>query len=225
MSIIRNQFGVSSVTLASAVADDATFTMQYPTGMAQAAFATGLAGSGSYVIVNGNDRWSVADPGFGVSYGASEITVTNLTGATIAAGSTITAQFETQNGNNRIPFTIPLPPLAGITAADIVTEIYPGIEGTIEHVEFVTTVAVTTAAKAATLNLEIDTTDVTGGVLALTSAALTPKGKAIEATAITANNTLTRTSKLSIEASSVTAFVEGEGFLIIYIRPTNSNEY
>lgn len=225
MTSIKNKFARISTILVSAVADDGTFTVAYPTGFSQLSFTAGLARTGGYMIVNGNDRWSQADPGFSVSYGASDITVTNLTGASIAAGSTIDMQLDVADGTQRIPLVVPLPPLSTITAADIVTEIRPGIEGVIEHAEFVTTIAATTAAKAATLNLEIDTTNVTGGTIALTSANVTPKGAAIAASAITGANTLTRESKLSVEASSVTAFVEGEGFLIVYIRPTGQDQY
>lgn len=223
MTSIKNNFARISTTLVSAVADDATFDVAYPTGFSQLSFSKGAARTAGYMIVNGNDRWSQADPGFSVSYGASAITVTNLTNAALAAGSTIDMHLDVADGNSRIPFVIPLPPLAGITAADIVTEMYPGIAGVIEYWEFVTTVAVTTAAKAATLNLEIDTTNVTG-TLALTSAGLATKGTVVGA-ACTAANTLTKESKLSVEAASVTAFAEGEGYLVVYIRPTQNDVY
>ena len=223
MTSIKNRFARISTTLVSAVADDATFTVPYPTGFAQLSFTKGMARTGGYMIVNGNDRWSQVDPGFSVSYGASLITVTNLTGYTLPAGATIDIHLDVSDGNSRIPFTIPLPPLATITAADVVTEMYPGIAGTIEYWEFVTTIAASTASKLATLNLEIDTTDVTGSI-ALTTATVTPKGIVLGA-ACTANNTLTATSKLSVEASAVTAFSEGEGFLVVYIRPAQNDVY
>jgi len=223
MSSINNKFARISTTLVSAVADDATFTVSYPTGFSQLSFSKGMARTGGYMIVNGNDRWSQVDPGFSVSYGASLITVTNLTGYTLPAGATIDIHLDVSDGNSRIPFTIPLPPLATITAADVVTEMYPGIAGTIEYWEFVTTIAASTASKLATLNLEIDTTDVTGSI-ALTTATVTPKGIVLGA-ACTANNTLTATSKLSVEASAVTAFSEGEGFLVVYIRPAQNDVY
>ena len=220
-----NLFATATTVLASAVVDDGTFNVNYPSGYTQASFLAGLAGTGHVMIVNGNDKWTYTDPGFSLVFDTSYITITNLTGATLAAGSEILFQFDMKDGNGRIPFVIPLPPLAGITAADIVTEMRPGIDGYVEHVEFVTTVAVTTASKAANLNLEIDTTNLTGGVVALTSAGITPKGKVIAGSEITANNRLTRESKLSVEASSVTAFVEGEGYLVVYIRPDLPNAY
>lgn len=221
---IRQIFATATVVLASAVADDGTFTVAYPSGTSQLSFNAGLVGSSHYAVLNGNDRWAAGDPGISVSFGASEITVTNKSGYSWAAGTEVSLFFERKRGNSRIALTLPLPPLAGISAADVLTEMRPGIAGVVEHWEFVTTVPVTTASKAATLNMEIDTTNVTGGAIALTSAAATPAGKVIAGDAITGNNTLTRESKLSIEASSVTAFAEGEGYVVIYIRPTEDEE-
>lgn len=108
--------------------------------------------------------------------------------------------------------TISLPPLATLTDADVITEML-ALKATWEYAEFVTTIAVTTASKASTLNFEIDTTNVTSMTLALTSATVTPKGKVLPFALPTAENRLYRESKLSVEASSTTAFVEGEGFL------------
>jgi hypothetical protein len=225
MAKIRNNFATATTVLAAAVANSASFTVAYPSGTSQLSFTAGLAAAGSYMIVNSNDSYSVADGKISISYDASLITITNSTGATLPAGSSIQLMFEMVDGNSRIPFVIPLPPLATITAADIVTEMRPGIAGTIEYWEFVTTIAATTAAKAATLNLEIDTTNVTGGTIALTSANVTPKGVVVPASAITGANVLTRESKLSVEASAVTAFAEGEGYLVVYIRPTQNDAY
>ena len=222
---IRSNFGTVTTVLGSAVADDGTFTVSYPTGTTQQSFTAGLAGSGHYAILNDNDKWSAGDPGIAVSFGASSITVTNQSGYSWPAGTKVELNFDLVEGNGRIPITIPIFALSGISAADVVTEIRPGIAGKIEYWEFVTGAPVTTAAKAATLNLEIDSTDVTGGTIALTSAAATPLGKVIAGAAITGNNTLTRDSKLSVEASGVTAFSEGSGFLVIYVRPTADDAY
>lgn len=218
-------FATAKVTLASAVADDGTFTVDYPTGTSQLSFNAGLAGSGHYMIVNDNDKWQAADPGIAVSFGSSNITVTNQIGAALAAETEIRLQFEMKDGDFRIPVTIPLPPLASITAADVVTEIRPGIRGYIEHAEVVVTTAVTTAGDAATLNLEIDAANVTGGTIAMTSANMTPIGATVAAAAITGANRLTETSKLSVEASAVTAFAEGEAYLVVYIRPDFEDAY
>ena len=105
--------------------------------------------------------------------------------------------------------------LAGLTAADVITAWTPGFAGTINKVEFVSKVAVTTGAKAADLNLEIGTTNLTGGVVGLTSANCTPKGVVVAGTAVTAANTFTATDTISVEAANVTTFVEGDGWLIV----------
>lgn len=108
--------------------------------------------------------------------------------------------------------------LADIAAGDVLTNYVPGYNFKIEAFDFRTGKPVTTGAKLASLNLEIGTTDLTGGVIALTSAAATPAGKDIAGTAITANNVGGPTDSFSIEASGVTAFVEGNGWMIIKIR-------
>ena len=221
----NNYVKVLDQVLSSAVADDATVAFSYPSGYTQADFTGGLNDDGHYLYLDKNDKWTNADPGFSVSFDASEVTVTNLSGYSWAAGTVVDLYLETRKGKKRIPITIPVT-LANITGAgDVVTGIKPGIDGYIEYWEFVTGTPVTTAAKAATLNLEIGTTNLTGGTIALTSAAATPLGKVIAASAITGNNRITRDDTLSVEAASVTAFAEGTGFLLIYIRPDEEDQY
>ena len=217
MAYNQNTFQVTaSTTLAAAVANGGTVTLAYPTGTTQADFNAGLA-SGGYAMLNG-DKIAVGGSGIAISYGASNITVTNNTGASWAAGSTLAVQLEQPDGNDVVWLNIPIQ-LASITGAmDVLTDFRPGIAGTIEYIQFAVTVAVTTAAKLASLNVEIETTDLTGGVVALTSANATPLGKVIAGSDITGNNTLTRASKISVEASAVTAFAEGAGVLSIRIR-------
>lgn len=210
-------FVTTETVLASAVADDATFTVGYPTGYSQLSFNAGLAGSGSYIILNDNDKIEIGDPGISVSFDASYVAITNLTGATIPAGTKIGVSLDMVDGNDVVYLTFPIT-LASVADGDVVTEFRPGVDGTIEDVCFVTSVAASTASKLSTLNLEIGTTNVTGGTLALTTAACNAVGKIVQGAAITANNVLTRESKLSIEASSTTAFVEGAGSVIVRIR-------
>jgi hypothetical protein len=216
-----NTVAIVEGVLAADVANSGTFTVAYPTGFTQDSFTAGLHGAGSYLMVNGNDKLTVAASKISLAFGASLITVTNSSGATLPAGTKFILNVDQADGNDVLFLTLPIT-LAAITGAgDVVTEIRPGVDGVIENVEFVVTSPVTTAAKAATLNLEIGTTDVTGGTIALTSAAATPLGKVItSAAAPSAGNTLTKASKLSVEASSVTAFAEGTGYLVIRIRKT-----
>ena len=108
--------------------------------------------------------------------------------------------------------------LAGVTDADVLTSWLPKHKFKILAFDFYTTVAVTTAAKASTINLEIGTTDVTGGVISLTSAACTPKGVKVAGTAITAANTGSASAVISVEATATTAFAEGSGFFDITIQ-------
>lgn len=124
--------------------------------------------------------------------------------------------------------------LAGLTNAAVLTAFKPGFKFSLDKVEFSVQKAVTTAAKAATITPTISGEAIRGGVLSLTSANCTPKGTIVAASAITdipirtspdtsaqvdndtnhgdANDTITLT------ASSVTAFVEGDGELILSIH-------
>lgn len=228
MATFVNRFATISTVLAAAVANAGTFTVAYPTGTTQATFTQGLAGSNSYMQVNGNDRYPAAASGagtFAISYGASNITITNNLGFTLAAGTSIQFQFELVDGNDVEMLAFPIN-LASITGAgDVVTDFRPGYAGTIEDISFVVNAPVTTAAKLATLNVEIGTTDLTGGTVALTSALATPMGKVIPCAAITAGNVFTADSVISVEASAVTAFAEGSGTLYVRTRRAVANAY
>lgn len=109
--------------------------------------------------------------------------------------------------------------LADITGAgDVVTNYPLQGHGKITQVAFVATDPPTTASKAVTLNLEIGTTNLTGGVVALTSANLATLGAVRTGTAVTANNEFNDGDTLSVEAASVTAFAEGAGVLLITVE-------
>lgn len=142
--------------------------------------------------------------------GSAQQALTNSTtgtaGTTLAAGTGV--------------FTVLLPiNLASVTTnGDVLTTYTPGYKFKVLSVDFAVTVPVTTADKLATLNVEIGTTDVTGGAVALTSANETPLGKVVAGSAVTAANTGTAASTISVEASSVTAFSEGAGVLILKLQ-------
>jgi hypothetical protein len=91
----------------------------------------------------------------------------------------------------------------------VVTGFVPGFAGRILSLQTVNSVVVTTAAKLLDLNAEIDGTNVTGGVVSLTSANQTPLGARVAGTAVTAANAFSATSAIDIEAANVTAFSEG----------------
>lgn len=111
--------------------------------------------------------------------------------------------------------------LAGLTNADVLTSFVPGFKFAIEKVMFAVQAAVTTAAKLATITTKVDDVAITGGVLALTSANCTPKGTVLTGTTVTGandDNLGSDTSSITLTASAVTAFVEGDGELIVIIR-------
>lgn len=112
------------------------------------------------------------------------------------------------------PFYLGSRPLAAMTAADVLTTFPLNRPGKITAFRAVVKVVTTDNAAAATLNLEIGTTDLTGGVLTLgdgdTAPTITPIGKVIEATAITAANTFVAGDTISIECSAYTTYNDGE---------------
>lgn len=75
-------------TMAADVTNTNTFTTTYPAGTTQ---ATLLASTGGQLVVNGTKH--VQGTGVSFSFGASNITVTNSTGATLAAGTEILLSF------------------------------------------------------------------------------------------------------------------------------------
>ena len=136
-------------------------------------------------------------------------TITDSTGGT--AGTSVASTV----GVSQLSFPVTL---ANIADGDVVTTYTPGYKFKILALDFITGTPVTTAAKASTLNAEIGTTNVTGGTVALTSAACTPLGAEVAGAAITAANTGSASDTISIEASSTTAFVEGDGVIILTIQ-------
>lgn len=72
---------------------------------------------------------------------------------------------------------------------------------------------VTTGAKAATLTAQINGVSTTGGVISATSAGQTPTNTRQDGTTITALNTGTADQVVSVLASAVTAFSEGDGYI------------
>lgn len=103
---------------------------------------------------------------------------------------------------------------ADITAADLVTSLPLDGNGRIVRF-FAVVLKVTTDTDAdAVINLEIGTTDLTGGVLTIADVndatnPLDTKGEVKNATAITGNNLFQDGDTLSVEASGVTAFSDG----------------
>lgn len=107
----------------------------------------------------------------------------------------------------------------GTSAIDMITTITPGYKFKILGLDFVTTVAGTGAGASQVFNLEIGTTNVTGGVCTVTLASTDTIGKITAGTAVTAANTGTASDTISLEmAASGTAFTAGSGYFVIKIQ-------
>lgn len=109
---------------------------------------------------------------------------------------------------------------ASIADGDLLTTYVPGYRFKILKFDARCAKVVSTGAKASTLNLEIGTTNLTGGVISL--AGTYAIGAAQAGTAVTANNVGTATDSFSIEASSTTTFIEGAFWLIVSIQNMDS---
>jgi hypothetical protein len=112
--------------------------------------------------------------------------------------------------------------LADISAADILTDFVIPVGFKLLRMDATVTKAASTASKAATLTAKIAGTTVSGASLALTSANCTPLGKVLSATPTDVlfggNNQGAAGGKLSVAASSVTAFVEGAITLTLVLQ-------
>lgn len=110
--------GNSQTVLASAVTNTSTFTIPYPSGLVQADL---LGTTGGRLALNNNDTFPQAASGAGTvafSFGASNITVTNNSGITFPANSTITASFGRNEQNGRFEGGVAItPPPQTLTAA------------------------------------------------------------------------------------------------------------
>lgn len=83
---------VTTATLASAVADEATVVIPYPTGTTQASL-TGSTGGVVSIDDGAGGTFAQGAGGFTVAFGVSTITVTNDSNVTWPAGAVLTASF------------------------------------------------------------------------------------------------------------------------------------
>lgn len=123
-------FVTTSIVLAAQVANAGTVTLTYPAGTNQAFFtgANAAANTGA-AIVNENDVYPEAASGtrINLTYGASDITLTNNTGVAWPAGSTVRVQLG-RAGNDRPGFAraggsvVPLTTTVG-TASDTIADV------------------------------------------------------------------------------------------------------
>lgn len=118
-------------TLASAVADDGTVAIAYPSGQTRASLA--LSNGGKVVVDDGAyGSWAEGSSGAEFTYGASTITVTNRSGLTWPAGSVLLASFGSSQNDGSYEVSVGTDPKdakrgAGtqeLTASGVVT---PGV--------------------------------------------------------------------------------------------------
>lgn len=103
-----------------------------------------------------------------------------------------------------------------IANGDLLTNYVPGYAFKILKVDARCVAPVTTAAKAASINMEIASTDLTGGVILL--AGLYAMGAAQAGSTVTGNNVGAASDAFSIEASAVTAFIEGAFVILVELQ-------
>lgn len=105
---------------------------------------------------------------------------------------------------------------------DILTDWTPGFAGEIVSLAVQVTTATTDVDADATVNAEIGSTNVTGGVVTFTDtagvAAATPAGKVIAGSAVTAGYTFSATDTISLELAVTNAFSDGAGQVLLAIR-------
>lgn len=145
--------------------------------------------------------------------GADGTALTDSTGGSVAnATLAATAGISTIS----IPVT-----LASMTtaAADLVSAYTPGYKFKILSVDFATTTLGTGSGATQVINVEIGTTNVTGGVVTVTLAGTDTLGEASAGTSVTAANTGSASDTISVEvAASGTVFTAGDGVLLIRIQ-------
>lgn len=120
-------FVITEAILATAIADDGTLTLAYPSGTNQAYFTGANASATGAAVLNFNEVFAEADPGISLTYGSSDITLTNLSGFSWPAGSTLTVQLgragNDRPGFQRSPAITSLTDSSGGTAADTIAAI------------------------------------------------------------------------------------------------------
>jgi hypothetical protein len=131
------------------------------------------------------------------------------------AATTVEAALAEVKTTSQSVISVPIPAYSAIANSGVLLRLTPGYAGRILGMHVQATTAVTTGSKLATLTPAIAGTNVTGGVVSMTSAGQNAIGAVQNGTAVTALNTFTAAQEITVVASSVTAFVEGAG--VIYL--------
>lgn len=145
--------------------------------------------------------------------GADQTALTDSTG-----GSVANATLASTAGISTVAIPIQLASMT-TSAADLITAYTPGFKFKVLSVDFATTTIGAGADASQVLNLEIGTTNLTGGAVTVTLAGTDTLGELTAGTAVTAANTGTASDTISVEvAASGTVFTGGEGVLLIRLQ-------
>lgn len=164
---------------------------------------------------------AITDSSGGVDPGDDIIAaVTNVDTLTDSTGGTADDTVAADAGKVILGFHIQLPL---VVAGDVVTDYIPGFAGTIDKVTWIQGTPVTTGSKNADLVVDVEATEISGGIVDLDLDAIAI-GVVVEGTAVTGGNAFTAAEKISIRGETVTTFTEGDGTLYLVITPTDVND-
>lgn len=180
----------------------ASFTLQWLDYDGDAVGTTVIA-SGATVSPSG-----VASPLSAALPNALTDNTTGTASDTLAAGVGVTT----------LMFAVDLTTLTTL-ARELLTDYVLGYAFKILAVDFVVTEEGTGAGATQTINLEINSTNVTGGVINPTLANTATAGALVAGTAVTAANTGNAAATLSIEvAAGGTIFTAGQGIILVKVQ-------
>lgn len=146
--------------------------------------------------------------------GSGQTEITDNSGGTAAASTGVSANAQKET------IIIDVGLLSGLANSQVWKVGLP-YAFTVTSALFRTGVAASTAAKAATLTVQVNGSAVTGGVMSLTTANQNATGGTVAASAITAGNTGTAGQTVEVAVSSVTAFAEGSGWVELTVTNTD----
>ncbi len=132
--------------------------------------------------------------------------------------TTLTAVEKKANAALGVPICVPVL-LSKHANSSVAARFTPGYAGKIRKITASVVDPVTTADKAATFTAAVAGAATTGGALALTSANCATVGAKVDGSAITAGNAFTNSQEITVAASSVAAFAEGQVVIYLFLDP------
>ena len=176
--------------------------------------AVKLSVSGAVITDVGRPVYATDDNAF-VLAGPTASTFIGRIVRFVSSGVVI-VEFDAQNLKEQlIDVSFGFKATAAATTGDWVTTWTPGFAGRVVKTYFVGEVVGT--AYAGSINLEIGTTNLTGGVITLTTTTGLAKGSVAAGSAITADNSFTATDTLSVEITSNTTDAAGSGTIHVVL--------